>query len=73
VIRIAGEGEVASRWEITGETAAFGLAGDAAGFPMAGATAGETPAGASRVDAFFGNGIIFGFSVFIFCFSCASF
>ena len=64
--------EMILRGVAPGETAPAGLPGKAAGVPAAPAAAGVGPPGA-RATAAVGGGTFFGFSVLIFCFSCASF
>jgi hypothetical protein len=64
-------GEMIPRGVVAGETARAGLPGEAVGVPAApGATAGGLPA--PRAAARVGGGTFLGFSVLIFCFSCAS-
>jgi hypothetical protein len=64
-------GEVTPRGVAAGETAPVGFAGEAAGVP---APPGEPVGGlaAPRAAAPVGGGTFLGFSVLIFCFSCAS-
>jgi hypothetical protein len=79
VARGVAAGEVIPRGVAAGETARVGLRGEPAGVPAAAAGAvGLAPAAggglpAPRAAAPVGGGTFFGFSVLIFCFSCASF
>jgi hypothetical protein len=71
VARGVAAGEAIPRGVAAGETAPVGLPGDAAGVPAApGALGGGLPA--ARAAGRVGGGTFFGFSVLIFCFSCAS-
>jgi hypothetical protein len=72
VARGVAAGEVIPRGVAAGETAPVGFAGEAAGVPAApGAPGSGLPA--ARAVGRVGGGTFFGFSVLIFCFSCASF
>lgn len=71
VARGVAAGAVTPRGLAAGETAPVGLPGEAAGVPAAPAAAGDGPPGARPAPAV-GGGTFLGFSVLIFCFSCAS-